>query len=188
MALLSDMGVVGGGILHPNVKNKWRLRFHGFGNDEVMTLQAISGDKPKLEYEKIQLDRYNSRAWIAGKTTWQPCSFTFESDISGRVANALKTQQEKQQKLIGVGSDNIMPSAQSGELYKFAMTVEQMDGDEVVLETWAYDGVWMENLDNGDLDYAASETVKIVVTFSYDNARLLVSGVRGLATGGQAPL
>lgn len=190
MAVITDMGVTqdAGGILHPHVKNKWRLRFHNFGNDEVMTLQAISGDKPKLEFEKIQLDRYNSRAWIAGKHTWQPCSFTFESDIGGRVANALKTQIEKQQKLIGIASAPTMPSAQSAELYKFSMTVEQMDGDNRVLEIWAYEGVWIENLDNGDLDYTASETVKIVAKFSYDNARQDIIGVRGNATGGPAPL
>lgn len=198
MAIITDFGVTpeAGGIIHPKLKNKWRVNFHGIGGgrggagnvSEVLTLQAITGDRPKLEFEEIQLDRYNSRAWIAGKHMWQPATFTFEDDIGGRVTSLFQEQVEKQQALISVGSGRVLNTALSGQLYKFAMTVEMLDGDVSPLEIWAYEGVFLQNIDYTDLDYAASESVKITATFRFDHARQLNLGRDGKATGGVAPL
>ena len=82
-------------------------------------------------------------------------------------------------------------SAVSGEQYKFGMVVSMLDGDITPLEQWAYDGCWIQTIDYGDLDYAASEAVKLPVTFRYDNARQVILPQFGNATGGragQAPL
>lgn len=199
MALIIDMGVTSdaGGIIHPKLKNKWRVNFHGIGGgrgdtgstrSDVLTLQAITGDRPKLEFEEIQLDRYNSRAWIAGKHMWQPANFTFEDDIGGRVTAIFQEQIEKQQALISVGAGRVLNTALSGQEYKFAMTVEMLDGDVNPLQIWAYEGVFLQNIDYTDLDYAASESVKITCAFRFDHARELVVGIDGRATGGVAPL
>lgn len=199
MALITDMGVTqgAGGIIMPMLKNKWQVEFFniggGRGNDggnnsaDVLTLQAITGDRPKLSFEEIQLDRYNSRAWIAGKHMWEPVNFTFEADIGGRVAKVLQQQLEKQQALTAPGHGRVMNSAASGQQYKFSMIVRMLDGDITPLEEWAYEGVWIQNIDYGDLDYAASEALKLPVTFRFDHARQLILGQSGKATGGQAP-
>lgn len=199
MAVITDMGVTAGagGMLQPLLKHKWRVDFYNIGGprgaasntniSDVLTLQAIQGDRPKLSFEKIQLDRYNSRAYISGKHTWEPVTFTFEADISGRVAAVFQQQIEKQQALISPGSGRVMNSAASAQQYKFAMIISMLDGDITPLEQWALEGCWIENYDLGDLDYSTSETVKIPVTFSYDHARQLILPQSGKATGGQAP-
>lgn len=199
MALITDMGVTpnAGGIIMPMLKNRWEVEFFNIGGTrgsgagtnraDVLTLQAITGDRPKLSFEEIQLDRYNSRAWIAGKHMWEPVSFTFESDISGRVARVLQEQLEKQQALISPGHGRVLNTATSGQQYKFSMLVTMLDGDITPLEQWAYEGVWIQNIDYGDLDYAASEALKIPVTFRFDHARQLSIGKEGKATGGPAP-
>lgn len=199
MALITDMGVTpnAGGIIMPMLKNRWRVDFYNIGGPrgaasgttaaDVLTLQAITGDRPKLTFEEIQLDRYNSRAWIAGKHTWEPVNFTFESDIGGRVAGVLLQQLEKQQALISPGAGRVLNTPESAQQYKFAMVVSMLDGDTTALEQWAYEGVWIQTIDYGDLDYAASEAVKLPVTFRYDHARQLILGRDGRATGGQAP-
>jgi hypothetical protein len=199
MAVITDMGVTpnAGGIIMPMLKNKWKVEFFNIGgsrgetsgsvSSDVLTLQAITGDRPKLSFEEIQLDRYNSRAWIAGKHMWEPVSFTFEADISGRVANVLQEQLEKQQALISRNAGRVMNTAVSGQMYKFSMLVSMMDGDITPLEQWAYEGVWIQNIDYGDLDYAASEALKLPVTFRFDHARQVILGQSGKATGGPAP-
>jgi hypothetical protein len=200
MALITDMGVTpgAGGIIMPMLKNKWKVEFFNIGGSrgqtggatvqgDVLTLQAITGDRPKVSFEEIQLDRYNSRAWIAGKHMWEPVNFTFESDIGGRVARVFQEQLEKQQALISPSSGRVLNTAVSGQEYKFAMVVSMLDGDITPLEQWAYEGVWIQNIDYGDLDYAASEAVKLPVTFRYDHARQLILGQSGKATGGVAP-
>lgn len=200
MAVITDMGVTpgAGGIIMPMLKNKWRVDFYNIGGQrgglaggnqaDVLTLQAITGDRPKLSFEEIELHRYNSKSWIGGKHTWEPVNFTFESDVSGRVAAVIQEQLEKQQALIAPGSGRVLNTALAGSQYKFSMVVSMLDGDITPLEQWAYEGVWIQAVDYGDLDYAASEAVKLPVTFRYDHARQLILGQAGKATGGQAPL
>jgi hypothetical protein len=199
MALIIDMGVTpnAGGIIMPLLKNKWKVEFFNIGGTrvqpastqaDVLTLQAITGDRPKLSFEEIELHRYNSRAWVAGKHSWDPVSFTFEADMSGMVAGVLQDQLEKQQALIARGQGPVMNTAASGQQYKFSMLVSMLDGNITPLEIWAYEGVWIQQIDYGDLDYAASEAVKLPVTFRFDHARQIILGQTGKATGGPAPL
>jgi hypothetical protein len=190
MGLISDLGVEGGGIHHPQHKNRWAINFLGLpGPSHELRLQAITADRPKLEFEKIQLDRYNTRAYVAGKYTWQTISVTFEADLGGLVVNAIQAQLERQQSIIGPGAAPILPAAPHGELYKFGIHLDMLDGASLFpLERWFVEGCYLENVDWGDLDYAASETVKVVCTISYDHARQLITSPYpgAKATGGPA--
>lgn len=201
MALITDMGVVpnAGGILHPIVKHKWRVFFQGIGgprgstpiagiDTEVLTLQAVQADRPKLEFDEIELHRYNSRAWIAGKHNWQPVTYQFEADVGGRVTQIFQEQLEKQQAIIAPNSGRVLNSAYAGQEYKFAMISQMLDGDITPLETWAHEGCFIQNIDYGDKDYSVSEAIKLVVTIRFDHARQLISGIEGKATGGIAVL
>lgn len=192
MAILTDMGVRGRGgeILHPQMKNKWRLTFNGIGgvrDSEALTIQAITCDRPKLSFEKVVLDRYNSRAYVAGKHQFDPLNVTFEADIGGGVSTVIQQQLERQQKIIGMASAPRLPSALAGQNYKFSITQEILDGDYTPLEIWYIEGVYIENADYTDLDYSASETIKITLSLSFDHARQQILGQPGRATGGMAP-
>jgi len=190
MALVTDMGVYGDGaeILQPMLKNRFRVEFFGIGIDsQNLTIQVITADKPKLSFEEITLDRYNSRAYIAGKHTFETISIVFESDVGGRVAALLRDQLEQQQKIIGMASRARLPAARTGHDYKFATAIRQLDGDNYAYESWYLEGCWIQNIDWGDLDYAASETMKITLTVRFDHAREDLDGIAGKATGGQAP-
>lgn len=183
MAIISDMGVPGtsfAGILQPFHKHRWKVEFQfPRGNRaEHLTAMAITADRPKLEFEEIQLDRYNSRAFIFGKHMFQPISLTFEPDIGGQVHRAIIEQVEKQQHLIADQSDPFMGQAEAGMDYKFTTKLIMLNGDHTfpgarVLEEWIVEGCGMQNNDFGDLDYQASETMKTIITLRYDHARLV---------------
>lgn len=183
MAILSDVGndTNNLGIYQPKLKNKWRLSFIGIGSSsadgDFLTVQAITAERPKLSFEKITLDRYNSRVYIAGKHSFDPINMTFEDDTGGLVAEALKNQLEKQQNIIGQSSSPMLPSSAAGELYKFVTRIDILDGNDMVLESWLVEGCWIENVDYTDLDYSASEVIKINLTVSFDHARQKLSGV-----------
>lgn len=194
MATLGDLGVIGmgGEFLQPHQKNKWRLTFNGLGrmvNSEALTLQAVTCDLPKIAFEDIQLDRYNSRGYIPGKYTWEPVNVTFEADIGGRVEAAIRNQLEIQQRIIGMQSAPRLPTASSGSQLKFSVTQELLDGDMAnTLTAWYLEGAWLLNVDWGDLDYASGETLKITCTIRFDHARTDIIGNDGLAVGGFAPV
>ena len=194
MATLSQVGIagVGNGVLQPKHKNRWRALFTGLGgilgsNSGVpndLALQVITATRPSLSYEEVQLDRYNSRIYVAGKHTFEPCSLTVEDDVTNRAANAIQTQLEKQQRLIGATGPWLNTEATAFS-YKFGMMLEMLDGNEAIVESWKYEGCFIQTVDWGDLDYSTGEKMIISLTVRFDHARqVLNSAVTGSAIGG----
>lgn len=194
MATLSNMGIpgAGSGILHPKLKNKWRITFQDMGrlvtgtNSRNLTMQATTVSRPQVEFEEVMLHRYNSTAYVAGKHTWSPMNLTVEDDITGLASKVLKGQLETQQRLVGVDLDGRwLNTAATGSDYKFGVKLEQLDGDEGVVETWILEGVFIQAADFGDLDYSASEAATITLTLRFDHARSIDAGEGyGTALGG----
>ncbi len=185
MAVVSDLGVDGNGIYQPKLKHKWRVNFQGLvGDPQPLRVQAVTLDRPKLQYEEVVLDRYNSKAYVAGKSVFEPINITLEDDVGGLVVTSIQAQQELTQQITGAGSAPRLPSALSGSTYKFAMKIEMLDGDDTPLECWVLEGAWIQNADYGELDFAASEAVRITMTVRFDHARQVITGIRANATGG----
>ena len=194
MATLSQVGIagVGVGVLHPKLKNKWRVLFMGLGgvsgsnagvtND--LSLQVVTVDRPNVQFEEVKLDRYNSSVYVPGKHSFDPCSMTVEDDITNRASNAIQTQLEKQQRLIGATGPWLNTEG-TALAYKFSMKLELLDGNEAMVEQWVYEGCYIASVNYGNMDYSTSDKVTIDLSVRYDHARqVLVSAVTGSAIGG----
>jgi hypothetical protein len=189
VATLSQVGIggVGGPILMPKLQNRWNVQFVGIGGTAVgndLSLQATTVTFPNLSFEEIQLDRYNSRAWIAGKHNWDPCTLTIEDDITNRAQAVIQAQLETQQRLIGA-SGPWLNSEATASGYKFGAMINTLDGNEGVVETWKLEGCYISAVDYGSGDYSTAEKRQIQLTLRYDHARQeLLGGVSGTAIGG----
>lgn len=191
MSTINDIGIpgVGTGILQPKLKNRWRITFANLGggvDSQPLSMQAITVTRPVLNFEEVQLDRYNSRAWVAGKHTFEPMTLTFEDDVTGSASKVLQEQLQKQQWLIGAEGQWLAASGE-GSLYKFVTYLDLLDGNDTVIEKWTAEGCWIQNIDYTDLDFSASEAVQITTTIRYDHARQDIGGYKqgeGVATGG----
>lgn len=197
MATINDFGIpgVGSGILQPKLKNRWRVFFTNFGggaagggsDSQPVSMQVITMNRPQLSKEEIELHRYNSKAWVAGKHSWEPLTLTLQDDVSGTASRVIRDQIQKQQFLIGAEGPFLAASPQ-GSAYKFIVQLDMLDGGEQVLERWFYEGCWIKDCNWGDLDYSASEAVNIEVTIRFDHARQelpgFTNGSQGVATGG----
>ena len=193
MATINDIGIpgIGTGILQPKLKNRWRVTFANLGagaDSQPLSMQAINVTRPVLSFEEVQLDRYNSRVWVAGKHMFEPMTITFEDDISGTASAVIQAQLQEQQHLIGAEGP-FLAAGTEGSLYKFVTYLDLMDGGtDSVVEKWTVEGCWFQNIDYTDLDYAASEAVQITTTIRYDHARQdTLNGYdngEGVATGG----
>lgn len=186
MAVITDFGVTANGILQPKLKNRWRVEFTI--NSQAFTVQAVTCELPKLQFDEVQLDRYNSRGYVAGKYTWQPVQIVFEDDVGGTLAQAIQTQLELQENLIAVNPSPLLPASAAGQLYKFGVKIKQLDGNETVFAEWALEGAWFQNVDWDNLDYAASEAVKITTTVRFDHARQSITGTVFNMNNGPTPL
>jgi hypothetical protein len=193
MATLSNFGIpgAGAGILHPRLKNKFRILFRNIGaavatNGKDLTMQVTTITLPNLTFEEVALHRYNSVAYVAGKHSWEPINVTVEDDITGLAATVVKNQLETQQRLIGADLDGRwLNTAKTGSDYKFAAVIDQLDGDEGVVQSWYLEGCQIMSADFGDRDYSASEAATITMSIRFDHARHIESGTGyGTALGG----
>lgn len=173
------------------MKNKWRVTFNNVSplvavNSRNLTMQAITFTRPSLEFEEIVLNRYNSRAYVAGKHTWSATAMTLEDDITGLATKVVKGQLESQQRLVGVDLDGRwLNTAATGSDYKFGMQLDQLDGNEGVVESWIFEGVFIQNAEFGELDYGDSAAVTIALTLRFDHVRSPTTGDGyGTALGG----
>lgn len=191
MATINDIGIpgVGTGILQPKQKNKWRITFQNMGkgaDSQPVSMQAVTVARPTVSFNKVELHRYNSVSYIAGKHKWDPIDIALEDDVTGSASAILQQQLQNQQWLIGA-EGQWLAAAGEGSIYKFATKIDMMDGNDQVVETWTLEGCWLESVKYDDLDYTSSDAVKITVTMSYDHARQLLGGYLrgpGIATGG----
>lgn len=191
MATINDTGIpgIGTGILQPKQKHLWRVTFANLGGGadaQPLSMQAVTITRPTLNFEEVQLDRYNSRAWVAGKHTFEPMTVTFEDDVTGSASAVLQQQIQAQQWLIGAEGP-WLGKGEEGSLYKFVTYLDLLDGKEQVIEKWTVEGCFIQNIDYTDLDYADSAAVQITVTIRYDHARQDIGGYNageGVATGG----
>lgn len=106
MSTINDFGIpgVGSGILHPKHKNRWRVTFANMGggaDSQPVSMQAVTVTRPKVSFEEIELHRYNSRAWVAGKHNWEAMQLTIEDDVTSTASTVIQAQLQKQQWLIG---------------------------------------------------------------------------------------
>lgn len=194
MATLANFGIpgAGAGILHPRLKNKFRITFLNMGvlvpgtNSRNLTMQVTNITLPNLTFEEVVLHRYNSTAYVAGKHSWEPISVTVEDDITGLAAKVVTAQLETQQRIVGSDLDGRwLNTAATGSDYKFGVKIDQLDGDEGVVQQWILEGAMIASSDFGDRDYSASEAATITMNIRFDHARHVESGQGyGTALGG----
>ena len=192
MATIDDIGIpgVGSGILHPKQKNRWRVTFSNLGGGvdaQPLSMQAVTITRPSLTFDEVQLDRYNSRAWVAGKHTFDPMTLTLEDDVTSTASRVIQDQLQAQQWLIGAEGQWLAARGE-GSLYKFVTTLDQLDGNEQVIEEWIMEGCFIVTANYGDLDYSTGDQVIIELTLRYDHARQTLGGYeqgQGVATGGR---
>ena len=155
-------------------------------NSRDLTMQVTTITLPTLTFEMVKLNRYNSVAYIAGKHEWEAISVTVEDDITGLAATVVKAQLETQQRIIGSDLDGRwLNTAATGSDYKFGTKIDQLDGDEGVVQTWLLEGTQIVSAAFGDRDYASNDAATIVMSLRYDHARHIESGIGyGTALGG----
>jgi len=193
LSTINDFGIpgVGEGILHPKHKHRWRAFFVGMAGGATTTPlshQLVTFKRPSLNFEKVELHRFNSRSFVAGKHMIEPVDFVLEDDIAGTASRLLQQQLQVQQWITGA-EGAFLGAASEGSQYKFACRLEMLDGgrDDEVVERMTLEGCWLENVDYGDMDYASAEAVQITVTLSIDHWRQDLGGYSGpgSALGGQ---
>lgn len=173
MATIQNFGApLGGGqrarMLQPKAKLKFRVRVMGFGPIATpmdMTAQTQSVGRPQNQQEAVTVHSYNSTAYFAGKSQWQPTDWVVRDDITNAASRLIGHQLQKQMNHFQ------QTSALAGSNYKFDMKIETLDGDDGVIETWNLENCWIESTNYGDFDYTDTGAfLTIQMSIRFDNA------------------
>ena len=172
MADLTAYGVPttdGNTIMMPKLQYRFRVNMYSFGNEgstNDFTSNVVSVTRPSLTHDEVTLDAYNSRAYLAGKHTWEPITITLRDDMNNNVSKHVASQLQKQ---LNHGQQSA-PAA--GKDYKFGLVIDQLDGSQpgIVIETWSLNGCFIQNVNYGENNYATSDVMQITLQIRYDNA------------------
>jgi len=182
MATILNLGTPGTtpGILEPKHSHRFVVQFQNIGgaqDSQVLTRQCIAATKPQITFNQIELHRYNSKAYVAGKHEWNPTTLTIEDDIGNGAAVVLQAQIERQLTLIADGAAPLGLSAGvSGGAYKFNTIILQLDGTGSdsgttnFLEKWTLQGCWIQDAAFGELATENDAALQIILQLRFDHA------------------
>jgi len=158
-----------GGILMPKLKYRFRVtmlgNFGGRPRDTVFTQNVQSVTRPKITYEEVIIDSYNSRSYVQGKHSWEQINIVLRDDITNATSKLVGAQIQRQLNHF----QQTTPAA--GNDYKFDVQLETLDGTSTdPSEVWFLEGCFLTNVDYSDSDYAANDPVQITLQVRYDNA------------------
>jgi hypothetical protein len=173
-------------LLMPKLKYRFRVTLLGFGVSAAteLTKQVVDVSRPKVGFEEMQLDVYNSKVFLAGKYTFETLTLNLRDDASGFVQKLVGQQVQKQFDFVE------QASARSGIDYKFSTKIEVLDGGNgasengvSVLETANMYGCFLTNVDYGDANYATNEAMQVALTIRFDNMVQWGAGEQGVGVG-----
>jgi len=173
-------------LLMPKLKYRFRVTLLGFGVSAAteLTKQVVDVSRPKVGFEEMPLEVYNSRVYLAGKYTFETVSLNLRDDASGEVQKLVGQQVQKQFDFVE------QASARSGIDYKFTTKIEVLDGGNGnnpagvnVLETANLYGCFLTNVDYGDANYGTNEAMTVALTIRFDNMVQWGPGEQGVGTG-----
>ena len=169
--LANDQSSSSQGLLMPKLQYRFRAILENFGVStprSELTKQVMDITRPNLTFDKVTLDVYNSRVYVAGKHTWEPITITLRDDVNNTVSKLVGEQIQKQFDFFE------QASAASGIDYKFVARIEMLDGGNGssapnVLETFELYGAYVENVNYNTLAYNTSDPSTITLSVRYDN-------------------
>jgi hypothetical protein len=164
-------------LLMPKLKYRFRVTLLGFGVAAAteLTKQVQEVTRPKVSFEEMTLDVYNSKVKLAGKHSLEPVTLTLRDDATGEVQKMVGQQIQKQYDFME------QASARSGIDYKFTMRIEVLDGGNgtlvpSTLETFELYGCFLQNVDYGDANYSTNEHMTVALAIVYDNLAQFAAG------------
>lgn len=187
MADLTQFGVPTTGtnaMVMPKLQYRFRVNLYNFGRNNgstvEMTQNVVSVTRPSMTHDEVTLDAYNSRAYLAGKHSWEPITLTLRDDINGTVTKHVASQLQKQL------NQGLQSAPTAGRDYKFGIVIEQLDGSQpgLVIESWSLNGCFIQNVNYGENNYATSDVMQITLQIRYDAADIHSEAVGSATTQG----
>jgi len=164
----------GGFKFEPLRKFRWELDIFNLAGFDKVKLALKTCSRPNYNNDKIQVEHFNDRFYLAGKTTYSEMTFLAYDTIPDSESGLYVSQMLAAWKdIVFNPRTNLMFPAGGASGYKRDGTLTMYDGLGNEQITWSLTGMWIVSLNFGDLDYGDSESSMVDVSISYDKAFLV---------------
>lgn len=166
-------------LAEPRRKHRWAITgiVNGSGVSVLGPGECVYLEKaarPQFKYDPVEMHHDQEVAYFAGKQSWEPITLTWYDvetpvDISSKVGSWIQSVTKN---FFEIGAPTRVAVPKD---YKSTVKIQIMDGDGVPTETWIIYNAFPESCNWQDLDYNASDILRIEVVMRYDRA-VLVKG------------
>ena len=171
--------------LEPKRQYRWLFSFGEAGGVEEGSLPTYicrKVDKPQFQVTESEHTFLNHKFYYPGRVEWQPLNVTIVDPLDVDSAAVLQTIVEEAGYVLPgrITPETATPGAngllQTLSKANFAgprgvlgiCTIKQIDSAGDIVETWALNNVWIQNVNFGSLDYTSDDLVEIELTLRYD--------------------
>tara|TARA_R110002051_G_scaffold162379_1_gene233872 strand:+ start:136 stop:624 length:489 start_codon:yes stop_codon:yes gene_type:complete len=144
----------------PKIKNRFIMYIEGV---PAYLIKATA--RPQITFEEIALDHINVKRYVKGKGDWQTLNITLYDAIVPSGAQAVM-------EWVRLHKESVTGRDGYSDFYKKDVTINVLGpvGDKV--EEWTLKGAWIKDANFGEMDWATSEPMDIVLSLRYDYAIL----------------
>lgn len=147
-------------LFEPKRKNQWIFAIEGI--DAFLMSKAA---RPEIEHEEHEIPFVNSRRWVMGVSKLKEMSVTLHDPIAPSGAQQVM-------EWIRLHFEIVSGRAGYADFYKRDAQIKVLDPIGTVVELWDLKGVWIRNVNFGELSYETGEPQTIELSLRFDLAVL----------------
>ena len=160
MAEVLDVQQMLADTYEPKRKFRWIIAING-----IDAFTAKTASRPQLTFDETVIDYGNQKRYLSGKGTWAPLNLTLYDPIVPSAA-------QKVLEWIRLDWENVTGRMGYAAFYKKTINLKLLDPVGAVVEDWEIQGVFIQEMNMNDLDYASSDPVEIALVLRFDQAIL----------------
>lgn len=149
-------------------KHRWLFKIDDVSADQrsISCLPPTKAMRPNLTFREIEVQHLNEIIYLPGKPEWKTITLTLYDLHRNLTSNPVFDWLLK------------MYNPESGNFYTFnkfkksKAYLELYGGCGELLEEWAFESIWPQDIQFGDLDMDSSDVVTCDLTLRYDRAYL----------------
>ena len=148
---------------------RWQLTITGFtGNTIVWWAKTVS--VPSFDVSEATHDYFDNKYYFPGRVTWSDVEVTLVDPVSPSAVSLTNTILEKAGYNIKTisGDRKTMSKSQSTTNGLGDVTLDLMDVDGKVIESWTLKNAFVKAAKFGDMDYTNDELRTVSMTLKYD--------------------
>ena len=145
----------------PAVQNLWKVTFPNILGIKIPSFTIKTAGRPAWTFEEYVIDYMGQKRYGAGKVEYDPFEFTSNEPVDISVTKGLVAWSSLIQEF-ATGKRGYVSQ------YKKPVTVELLDGFELVINKWVLEGAWPSNVNGGSLDYTSGEPIEVSCTLRFD--------------------